>query len=131
MTDNFFLIDAPFSLPLLGGMPSPLPESWGTGQQLKQIVADRLSAISFFLLSIFLSTVAVQYLWNTLAKSWHVLPRMSFGRAFAFVLLWGFLFTLVLTMISGARELLTPGAWKRDGATYKLNGDPLAHANSE
>jgi hypothetical protein len=31
-------------------------------------------------------------------------------------------------MISGARELMTPGAWKKDGATYKLasttdNGD--------
>jgi hypothetical protein len=30
-------------------------------------------------------------------------------------------FGLVLTMISGARELLTPGAWDKVGATYKLN----------
>ena len=28
---------------------------------------------------------------------------------------------LVLTMISGARELLTPGAWRKQGSTYRLN----------
>ena len=28
---------------------------------------------------------------------------------------------LVLSMISGARELLTPGAWQRQGTAYKLN----------
>jgi hypothetical protein len=27
---------------------------------------------------------------------------------------------LVLTMISGARELMTPGAWHKQGLTYKL-----------
>ena len=31
------------------------------------------------------------------------------------------LFLLVLTMISGARELMTPGAWKKDGITYTLD----------
>src|SRR5204863_9233574 len=34
---------------------------------------------------------------------------------------WGLLFVIVLAMISGARELMTPGAWKRDGATYRLD----------
>ena len=38
------------------------------------------------------------------------------------VTLWGLAFILVLTMISGARELMTPGAWERSGATYKLAG---------
>jgi len=52
------------------------------------------------------------------------LPRLSFGRALAGVILWGLLFFIVLTMISGARELMTPGAWKKDGATYKLADDP-------
>jgi len=28
----------------------------------------------------------------------------------------------VLTMISGARELMTPGAWEKDGAIYRLKG---------
>lgn len=30
------------------------------------------------------------------------------------------LFVLVLTMISGARELMTPGAWEKKGLTYRL-----------
>jgi hypothetical protein len=30
---------------------------------------------------------------------------------------------LVLTMISGVREVLTPGAWRKQGSTYRLN-DP-------
>ena len=28
---------------------------------------------------------------------------------------------IVLTMISGARELMTPGAWERNGVTYRLS----------
>jgi hypothetical protein len=32
----------------------------------------------------------------------------------------GLLFVLVLTMISGARELMTPGAWEKRGLTYRL-----------
>lgn len=35
---------------------------------------------------------------------------------------WGLLFVVVLTMISGARELLTPGAWEKVGVTYRLAG---------
>jgi hypothetical protein len=37
------------------------------------------------------------------------------------VALWGLLFVLVLTMISGARELMTPGAWEKQGLTYHLS----------
>src|SRR5262249_15945744 len=40
------------------------------------------------------------------------------------VVLWGLLFVVVLTMISGARELMTPGAWRKQGFTYKLEGAP-------
>jgi hypothetical protein len=42
------------------------------------------------------------------------------------VALWGLLFVLVLTMISGARELMTPGAWRKQGLTYTLVEDDLA-----
>src|SRR5262249_48621361 len=48
------------------------------------------------------------------------LPRLSYGKALGLVSLWGLLFVLVLTMISGARELMTPGAWKKEGKTYRL-----------
>ena len=40
------------------------------------------------------------------------------------------LFVIVLTMISGARELLTPGAWEQNGGTYELNG-PAAGSKLE
>jgi hypothetical protein len=38
------------------------------------------------------------------------------------------LFLLVLTMISGARELMTPGAWEKKGFTYQLVRDRPAKA---
>jgi hypothetical protein len=40
------------------------------------------------------------------------------------VTLWGLLFLLILTMISGARELMTPGAWEKHGSTYELKDAP-------
>jgi hypothetical protein len=51
------------------------------------------------------------------------LPRLTFFKALGVVLLWGLLFVIVLTMISGARELMTPGAWVKQGFTYKLAPD--------
>ena len=48
------------------------------------------------------------------------LPRLTYGKSIAIVALWGLLFILVLTMISGARELMTPGAWEQHGATFRL-----------
>jgi hypothetical protein len=36
------------------------------------------------------------------------------------------LFVVVLTMISGARELMTPGAWEKNGLTHKLKSGPEA-----
>jgi hypothetical protein len=35
----------------------------------------------------------------------------------------GLVMLLILTMISGIREVLTPGAWRRQGTSYRLN-DP-------
>src|SRR5262249_13681773 len=46
-------------------------------------------------------------------------------RAVGLVTLWGLLFVLVLTMISGARELMTPGAWEPGGVTYRLATKPV------
>ncbi len=62
----------------------------------------------------------VQRIWNRLTLDFGRLPRLSYRGALAFVVLWGLVFHLVLTMISGARELMTPGAWERDRATYKI-----------
>lgn len=95
----------------LGGMPS---------LRLTDIAEMRLQNISFFLLGFLLSAFFIQLLWNYLRKDWTFLPRLSYPRAIVVVTLWGLLFILVLTMISGARELMTPGAWEKDGLTYKL-----------
>ena len=73
----------------------------------------------------FFLAFVVQSLWNTLKKDFTRLPRLSYFRACGFVTLWGLLFVVVLTMISGARELMTPGAWKRRATTYEL-AEPLA-----
>lgn len=90
---------------------------------LTDLARLRFEAISFFLAGFLLSTWGVRALWNGLRKDFPRLPRLSFGRALALVGIWGLVFLLVLTMISGARELMTPGAWKKQGLTYKL-ADP-------
>lgn len=39
------------------------------------------------------------------------LPPLTYGRALSIIVLWGGLFVIVLAMISGARELMTPAPW--------------------
>lgn len=97
------------------GMPQPLV--WF----LTPTAEARIKAISFFVAVILLSALAVKWIWNHLRRDFPRLPHATYGKALGMVLLWGALFVLVLTMISGARELLTPGAWRPSGATYELN----------
>jgi hypothetical protein len=91
---------------------------------LTQLTRERLEAISFFLLGLFAASTAIWRIWNVLRSDFPALPRLSFGKALGLVVLWGLLFVLVLTMISGARELMTPGAWQRKGFTYTLTPEP-------
>ena len=97
----------------LAGMPTPVLTEWAT---------MRLSAISFFGVTLLVSALVVKGLWNALAKDFPRLPRLSYLRSLALVALWGFLFLFVLTMIAGARELMTPEAWQLRGVTYKIVG---------
>lgn len=107
---------------VLAGMPAPLPTDvhrylvWRVNDSL----LGRVQAISFFVMILLVCTAVVRWLWNSLQKDFPRLPRLSFGKALAGVLLWSLLFIIVLTMISGARELMTPGAWQKQGFTYKL-----------
>jgi hypothetical protein len=101
-------------------MPSPLPDDTSTVLRLNDPARMRLEAISFFVAVLLASATAVWGLWNYLRRDFTFLPRLSFGKALAGVVLWGLLFIIVLTMISGARELMTPGAWKKQGFTYRL-----------
>jgi hypothetical protein len=91
--------------------------------ELKDVARARLEVISFFAVVYLGLTLLLKWLWNVLAKDWNWLPRISFGKSLAVMLVAGLLCYVVLTMISGARELMTPGAWKRDGLTYKLTSD--------
>jgi hypothetical protein len=100
------------------GMPDPAKfvEVW----RLTDSGVRRYEAVSFFLLVLLLSAVAVRFLWNFLARDFPKLPRIGFRQSLGMVLVWGLLFLVVLTMIAGARELMTPGTWQKKGLLYSL-----------
>lgn len=111
----FLFAAAAMPSPAQAGMPS---------LQLTDLASLRLETMSFFLVGFLVSAWCIQRLWNGLSKDFARLPQLSYGRASALTGLWGLLFLLVLTMISGARELMTPGAWEKQGLTYKLAEEP-------
>ena len=88
---------------------------------LTDVARMRVETISFFLLVLLITSGCIQLLWNGLRPSFQRLPRLTYGKALALTVLWGLLFVVVLAMVSGARELMTPGAWDRSGATYRLH----------
>jgi hypothetical protein len=92
---------------------------------LNDIVRMRFENLSFFLAALLLCALVVMLLWNHLRKDFPRLPRLSYPKACGMVVLWGLMFLLVLTMIAGARELMTPGAWDRRGVGYQLNSAEL------
>jgi len=116
---GFSLLATSVFLLLLGSTAHAGMPSWG----LSDLAKARIDAISFFLVVFLLLAFLVKLLWNYLAKDFQKLPKMTYPRALAAVALWGLVFLLVLTMISGARELMTPGAWEKHGSTYKLKDD--------
>ncbi len=99
--------------------------------RLTGVAEMRIQTISFFLMGLLVSAFFVQVLWNRLRRDFVSLPRLSYGKALGVVVLWGLLFVLVLTMISGARELMTPGAWEKQGATYRLATPSTAPRETE
>jgi hypothetical protein len=109
--------------PLLAGMAAPLPENPEVVFHWTGTTIDRVQTLSFFLFGLLICAVAVRFLWNTFQRDFSRLSRLSFPKALAGVILWGLLCIIVLTMISGARELFTPGAWKKQGLTYTLTPD--------
>jgi hypothetical protein len=113
----FALIGSSF---VIAGMPAPLPTDYEQITRLTDSAAARVQTFSFFLMALLLCAGVVRWLWNYLQRDFPRLPRLSYGKALGVVVLWGLLFVIVLTMISGARELMTPGAWQKQGFTYKL-----------
>ena len=120
------------------GMPAPLPTDWTAentpgwthsgGTASSGAMALRVQAISFFLAVLLLSGWLVKGLWNFARRDFPKLPALTYGRSLGLVGLWGLSFVIVLTMISGARELMTPGAWRKQGWTYKLANTPSPDA---
>jgi hypothetical protein len=95
----------------LAGMPSV---------HLSDLARLRLETLSFFLAVFLVCAKCLQLLWNWLRTDFPRLPRLTYRKAVGLLTVWALLFVVVLTMISGARELLTPGAWEKVGLTYKL-----------
>jgi len=90
---------------------------------LTDIAEARLQSISFFAAVYLLLAWGVMALWNYLAKAFPWMPKINYRRAVALMLVSGLFLYVILTMISGARELMTPGAWKKQGIGYELSGE--------
>lgn len=111
-------------------------EAWAgmTTYDLNDVVRLRVEDVSFFAVLILVSGLGIRLLWNHVAKGLPILPKMSYTRALCLTALLSLMMLLVLSMISGARELLTPGAWRRQGSAYQLNdsaSDPLRRQSIE
>lgn len=120
------------------GMPAPLPtpftaDKFPHSDHLSPWVDDRLQALSFFVFATLMVAALVRWLWNTFRRDWPALPVLSYRGALVATLLWGLVSIVVLTMISGARELMTPGAWRKQGWTYRVDqpSPPEPHARQQ
>src|SRR5688572_7297523 len=79
------------------------------------IAQARLQVLSFFLIGYLLLALIYQWVWNSLSREFPKLPRIRYRGALGTLAVCGLFIYVVLTMISGARELMTPGAWVRSG----------------
>jgi hypothetical protein len=104
---------------LLGGSLSA--HAGMTVYDLSDVVRMRLEDISFFAFLLVLATLGIRFLWNYLAKDFPRLPQLTFRKAFSLTILLSILMLLLLIIIAGARELLTPDAWHRQGSHYRPN----------
>ncbi|HVX13566.1 MAG TPA: hypothetical protein VHC22_20440 [Pirellulales bacterium] len=120
------VVSAGMGAPTLEDVPRIIPLMRTTPAKTTPTNTVRLrpDIISFFVVSLLLIAWAIQRVWNSLAKDFPRLPRISYLRSLGLLGLWGLLFLLVLTMISGAREWMTPGSWKKNGFTYQLVAPP-------
>ena len=97
----------------IAGMPTPYLIVTELGKR-------RLEEISFFLAGFLLLTAVCRWCWNSLTKEFPALPQISYRGALGMMFLWGLAMTVVLSLISGARELMTPAAWEPNGVTQRL-----------
>jgi len=95
---------------------------------LTDMASTRFEALGFFVGLFFVLAGVVRGLWAVARRDLPGLPSPTYRASLAFVFAVALLLQVVLTMISGARELMTPGAWEKRGATYtqKSEGEGLA-----
>lgn len=93
---------------------------------LSEVGVFRLQSLSFFLALLLGLALLTRWLWNSLRRDFPSLPKLRFRAALGLMALWGLLVLVVLGMISGARELLTPRAWVKSGATHRIAADAEA-----
>lgn len=110
---------AVFALATLAAVPAA--NAGMTVYGLRDISRLRLEEISFFIVLLVVCTFALKLLWNHAFKGIAAVPRLRFVQAFSVALLLGLAMLLILTMISGIREVLTPEAWRHQGTSYRLN----------
>lgn len=87
---------------------------------LTEAAAARLNVVSFFLAGFLFCALLLKISWNLLARDFPRLPKVRYKHALGMLLVSSLFLYVVLTMISGARELMTPGAWTKNGVTYEL-----------
>lgn len=88
---------------------------------LRDIYRMRLEEISFFVVLLLGCVFVVKFLWNHAFKDSARVPRLKFTQSLCLTTLLGLSTLLILTMISGIREVLTPEAWRHQGTSYRLN----------
>jgi hypothetical protein len=88
---------------------------------LRDIYRLRFEEISFFIFLLLVCSALFQLLWNHAVKGFAAVPQLKFGQSLCLSILLGLAMLLILAMISGIREVLTPGAWHRQGSSYRLN----------
>ncbi|MEN9359036.1 MAG: hypothetical protein RL095_571 [Verrucomicrobiota bacterium] len=88
---------------------------------VSDMAKTRLESISFGLVVFIVGTELFRRLWNS-----QVVPmfgdkfRLGWKAGFLFTGLLSALMLLILTLISGTREVMTPAAWEKDGMTHKI-----------
>lgn len=90
---------------------------------LNDVYRIRLEELSFFIVLLLTCSFIFKLVWNHATKGFSFLPRLKFLQALCMSLIFGLTTLLILTMISGIREVLSPGVWRKQGTSYRLN-DP-------
>lgn len=98
---------------LLAGMPSPVLVFTELGKR-------RAEELSFFVFAFLVCGFLVKLLWNYVAAGVAWAPQLTYGKALGALSLWGLVMVVVLSLVSGTRELMTPAAWEPNGTTHRL-----------